>query len=136
MSQVSRKIQDAQLTVFTNHPAQNTNANSASIDLVLAGNVSRESLEVMVSADAAPNLANSQTCIIELQDSADNVTFVKVASIDDITIQTGGGGVGAAAASIRIALPSTIRQYIRINDAMSSTAGDNTAVGITFQLLF
>ena len=134
MSQVSRKIQDDQLKVFTNHPAQATNANSASIDLILAGNVARESLEVILSFDAAASLANGQTSTLTIQDSSDNVTFATLAPLATF-VQTGGAS-GAAAVSQRYMLPSTTRQFIRVNDAMSATTGDNTAVGVTFQLLF
>lgn len=136
MSQVSHKIPDAQFLIFTNHPAQNTTLGSASFDLVLAGNVSRESLEALISADAAPSLANGQTISVEIQDSADNSSFTKIPTLDTAVIQTGAGGVGAAANSLRYALPSTVRRYIRAFVTMSATTGDNTAVGSTFQLVF
>jgi hypothetical protein len=135
-NQTQRRIPDAAVMVFTNHAAQNTTTGSASIDLVLAGNVSRESLEVLVSLDAAPSLANGQTIAVKLQDSADDITFTDIASLASSTAQTGAGGVGAVAVSKRWALPSTVRQYIRVYETMSATTGDNTAVGTTFQLVF
>jgi hypothetical protein len=136
MSQTQRKIPDAQVRVFTNHPAQNTALASASIDLVLAGNVARESFEVLLSYAAAPSLANGQTITVELQDSADDVTFAKISTLDSLVVQTGAGGTGAAASNVRFALPSTTRRYLRALDTMSATTGDNTAVGYTFQLVF
>lgn len=135
MSQTQRQIRDKQLEVVTSNPAQNTNVDSDSLDLVLAGNVIRESMELVIAADAVPNLANGQTLTITVQDSADDVTFTAVPQLKTV-VQTGGGGVGAAAASQRFALPSTIRRYVNINIAASVTAGDNTAKGVTAYLAF
>ena len=134
MSQTQRQIQDAVESVYTLHPAQNANLNSASLDLRMAGNVAREQFEVLITFDAAPNLASAQTLTLTLQDSADNITFANVTNVSTV-VQTGGSS-GAALATARIALPSTIRRYIAFNDAASATAGSNTANGFTFQLVF
>jgi len=135
MSQTQRQIRDLQLEVVTANPAQNNNKNSDSLDLVLAGNVSRESMEFVIEMDAVANLANSQTITATIQDSADDSSYTAVAELEPV-VQTGGGGVGAAAKAARFALPSSIRRYVRVNIACSATAGDNTASNVTFYLAF
>jgi hypothetical protein len=125
---------DARLTITRALPAQNTNVNSTAIDLgsVVNGAVGNF-CEFVIDLPATPSLANGQTMTITIQDSADNSSFAAVAGLSTLVV-TGAGGVGAAAASRRVRLPSTLRRYVGINIAASATTGDNTAVSATFRI--
>jgi hypothetical protein len=126
---------DALLTKVTALPAQNTNSDSAAIDLeVLNGASLPDALELEISIPATPNLADGQTTTTTIQDSADGTTFAAVAGLAAL-VRTGAGGAGAAASSRRYKLPSTVRRYVRENTACSATAGNNTAVSRTLRLL-
>jgi hypothetical protein len=133
MSQTQRNIPDAQWTLYTLFPAaSNTGYSTPVWDLVLAGNVCRESFEVLITADATPSLTSGQTAVIALQDSADGTSFTDIADLEPITITAGGSG--GAATSKRRMLASTVRQYIRARATMGT--GDSSTVGYTLQLVF
>jgi hypothetical protein len=127
-----RSRKDAALIKTTALPAQNANNNSASIDL---GETVPESVQLELSVPATPSLADGQTLTFAVQDSADDVTFAAVAGLSAL-VMTGAGGAGSAAASRVIALPPSVRRYVRINQAASATAGNNTAVSSKLSLLF
>ena len=133
MSQTQRQIRDLELERVLSNPAQNTYADSEFLDLVLAGNVALETMELVIEADAAPELVTGQTLTITLYDSADNVTYAVIDQLDTLVL-TGGGPKGAAAATDRHKLPSVFRRYVRFRIAASATAGDNTAVGVKMYL--
>jgi len=126
-------IKDGDLTVLTSLPAQNSNANGTALDLI---NLPiPDGVQVCISLPALPALANAQTMIVKLQDSADNSSFADVAGLATLTA-TGAGGVGSAAASLTQRVPLTLRRYVRVNVAASATAGDSTALKATLALAF
>ena len=133
---MDRNIQDALIKVTTALPAQNTNNNTASIDLgqTTAGSVN-ERIDLLLTVPATPALANGQTQTFQFQDSADNVTFAAIPQLASAVI-TGAGGVGGPALSWRLKLPGSARRYIRANQAASATAADNTAISSILQLTF
>ena len=133
---MSRKIIDVQKRVVQAFPAQDTTTASAAIDLEEVApfpSTERYALEIIVPA--MPDLANSQTATFTVQDSADGTTFATLAGLTTLVL-TGGGGTGAAAAKRAVRLPDNTRRYVRVNVAMSATAGDNTGVSYTLQLAF
>lgn len=113
-------------------PAQNTNHNFDSIDL---GSGIPDDVLLELVVPALPSLANGQTMTFQFQDSADNSSFAAIPELATLVL-TGGGGVGAAAATRTVALPPSCRRHVRVNIAASATAGDNTAVSATLQPLF
>jgi len=141
-----REIQDILKYVRTALPAQNTTAQSASIDLeqTPADSVN-EVIDVIIRLPATPNLANGQTITFSIQDSADNSSFATVAGTGSFVV-TGAGGNGGPAFPVaaipnspgmpHFKLPPQTRRYIRAQVVTSATAGDNTAVFYTFQLGF
>lgn len=138
MAEFNRTIEDAALKVTTALPAQNTNNNTASIDLGPgngADNYANENVVLNIALPATPSLADGQTITLTLQDSADDSSFATVAAVATI-VATGAGGAGAAAITREIRLPVGTRRYIRFNQAASVTAADNTAVSTTWKLLF
>ncbi len=133
MSQIKRNIPDAAWTLYTLFPAASGTGYSTPVwDLVLAGNVSRESFEVLISVDATPSLTSGQTAVLTLQDSADGTNFAAIADLEPITVTAGAGG--GAATSARRMLSSSTRQYIRV--AVTMGTGDSSTVGYTLQLVF
>jgi hypothetical protein len=53
----------------------------------------------------------------------------------DVLVQTGAGGAGAAAATKRFRLPSTVKKYVGLR-AVKSAAGDATGVLAVLRFLF
>lgn len=132
---MSRLIRDALLVVTRTLAAANANNDSTSIDLgdvtpVLHGQNHELSLEI----PATPALADATSATITVEDSADNSSFAAVAGVATL-VRTGAGGVGAAALTRVVRLPSTVRRYIRVNTAVANAGGDNTAIVFTFRIL-
>lgn len=131
MAGLSHSQKDALLIVTKALPAQNTTNTSDSIDLGLG---IPEHVQALIELPATPSLADGQTITLTLHDSADNSSFAAVAALASLAV-TGAGGVGAAATSRQVALPPGIRRYIRLSQAASATAGNNTAVSATLSVL-
>lgn len=127
-----RTQQDLLLTVTTALPAQNTNSNSASLDLgVAAPEYAGEHSELVVLVPATTT-ATGQTITVTVQDSADNSSFATVAALATLVLT--GASNATAATTRRWRLPSNIRRYVRINRAMSATTGDQTAISTTMRI--
>lgn len=125
-------VEDALLTISRNFPAQNTNIDSAAIDLLTATPdwVSRHT-NLLLNVPATTT-ATGQTITITFQDSADNTTFAAIAGYSTIVL-TGASNATAALERVVI-LPSYVRRYVRINIAMSATTGDQTSRTVTLKL--
>ncbi len=91
-------------------------------------------IEVEISIPATPALVDDKTITLTLKDSADDSTFAAIPSIATL-VQTGAGGAGASAASRRFKLPPSCRRYIRLDAAVLTGGGDNTAVSTTLKVL-
>ena len=132
-----RNLKMAQPAAITTAlPAANANNNTASIDLGdAAPGGATEFFDVRITVPALPSLADGQTITLALQDSADNTTFAAIGEFASF-VRTGAGGTGAAAADRQIKLPATVRRFIRLNQAASATAGNNTAISTELALVF
>jgi hypothetical protein len=53
----------------------------------------------------------------------------------DVVVQTGAGGAGAAAQTVRIRLPMDVNRYVRVK-ATNSAAGDASDKSMTVRLVF
>lgn len=134
VANTKRRLQDASHTKTKALPAAAASNASASIDLgstVLGPKA--DDLEVEISIAATPALVDDKTITLTLKDSADDSTFAAIPSIATL-VQTGAGGVGAAAASRRLKLPPDCRRYIRLDAAVLTAGGDNTAVSTTLKV--
>lgn len=127
-----RQTQDALLTVSRALPAQNTNANSSSIDLgvALPEHVGEQS--ELVIAVPATTCATGQTITFTINDSADNSSFTAIPQLATLVLT--GASNATAATTRRFRLPSTVRRYVRVNIAMSATTGDLTAITAAIRL--
>lgn len=116
-------------------PAAAATAYTDSINLgtVIPGPIG-SGLELQILCPAVPDLVDAKTITYYLQDSADDSTFANVVGVGNI-VQTGAGGVGAAAVTVRLYLPPGIRQYIRVSAAVLTAGGSNIAKSFTLQLV-
>lgn len=129
-------LADKQLSVTQALPNGAATVNGASIDLQNGPRgdfLAHCQVELAAPALVVGDLANSSTMTYKLEDSADNSSFATV--FDAVCVQTGAGGVGAAAETVNIRLPTTIRRYIRIT-ATNSNSGDASDKSYTWRLLF
>lgn len=111
-------------------------ANTASFDLeqVTGGDIEEVVFQLAAPALATAELSDTKVVTYKLEDSADNSSW---ASVDPLiqTTQTGAGGAGAAAKTIRFRLPANTRRYVRIAQTASATPG-TLAQAMVAKLLF
>lgn len=131
----TRRLLDANLTKTKALPAAAAANYSNSIDLgsTTLGPVADE-IELDISIEATPALVDDKTITLTVKDSADDSTFTAIPSLATL-VQTGAGGAGAAAASRRLKLPPSCRRYIRLDAAVLTAGGDNTAKSYTLKVL-
>jgi hypothetical protein len=128
---MSLNIQDAALIKTIALPASATNVKSGAFD---TGNGPRGSfqaqceIEISAPALAVGELANSSTMKYELI-TDDNDTFSSATSLGVFITQTGAGGAGAAAQTVRARLPTNIKRYVclRVTNSASVDASAKTA---------
>jgi len=129
---MGRRITDKLLEVSRSLPAAAANNNSTSLDL--GEGWKGENYELEIEIPALPNLADTKTLTVTVQDSADNSAFAAIPELATLVV-TGAGGVGSAATKRQLRIPASTRQYIRINCAVASVGGDNTASAAIMRLL-
>jgi hypothetical protein len=129
---MNRILQDIELIKTKALPAAGASASTDSIEI---GSTCLENVQVKVSVVALPSLADAKKNTVTIEDSADNITFAAVPELATL-VQTGAGGVGAAAASMTVYLPPSARKYVRATDSVDALGGDNTAKTMTLQFLF
>lgn len=135
LANTQRRLLDANLTKTKALPAAGASAATDAIDLGSTTlSVAGDNLEVQIVLPSTPALADTKTITLTLQDSADGINFAAIPGLATLVV-TGAGGAGAAAASRSLRLPSTTRQYIRLNAAVESAGGNNTGVSTTLRVL-
>jgi len=125
---------DVNFMVSRTLPAQNTNNNSTSLDLEIAAPYFAGEYTEVEFYIPATTCATGQTITVTLQDSADNSTFTQIDECETLALT--GASNATAATTRRWRLPRTVLRYIRVNIAMSSTTGDQTAITSKLALLF
>jgi len=128
----SRK--DVNFIVSRTLPAQNSNNNSTALDLEIAAPYFAGEYSEVEFSIPATTCATGQTITVTLQDSADNSTFTQIDECETLVLT--GASNATAAATRRWRLPRTCLRYVRVNIAMSSTTGDQTAITSKLSLLF
>lgn len=132
---LTRRLQDANLVKTKALPAAAAANYSDSIDLGQTTlGPAADHIEVEISIPATASLVDDKTITLTLKDSADDSTFTAIPSIATL-VQTGAGGAGASATSRRFKLPPSCRRYIRLDAAVLTGGGDNTAVSTTLKVL-
>jgi hypothetical protein len=131
-----RAFKDLQLIKTSALPAAAANNSTAAIDLQqAAAGVNLDKVDVEVAVPATPSLVDAKIITFTIQDSANGTDFAAVTGLSTLVV-TGAGGVGAAAATRTVKLPTGTRRYIRANAAVESGGGSNIAVSYSISLLF
>lgn len=130
----NRTITDALLAKSQALPAANANNSTASIDLeqVNAFPVN-EKVDLEISVPATAALVETKDITFTVEDSADNSSFAAVPALATFVV-TGGASGGAASARV-VKLPGSTRRYVRVNAAVETGGGNNTAVSYKMALL-
>jgi hypothetical protein len=133
-AQANRNISDLDLSVNVALPNAANTVNTNGIDL---GAVTpfplTENFQVRVSTTAGTG-ANDKNVTIVLQDSADNSTFVNIATLGTTVINEGSSAYAATTAYY--SLPTITRRYVR-GSASGEANGGNAADGtLTVSLRF
>jgi len=102
-----------------------------------AGNDFLAECELLLSAPALAvgELANASTMTYDIVQSVNSDMSSPTTLLAGVLVQTGAGGVGAAATTKRIALPSNVSRYIAPK-ATNSAAADASAKSVTLEVLF
>lgn len=132
MSNFSRNLQDRNYTSTVALVVGGAVTAGFDLEQVAGGDI--EAVVFELAAPAVAGLSNTSTITYALQDSADGVTY---AAVDPAisTVQTGAGGVGTAAKTVRFRLPINTRRWVRIAQTNSSTPGTFTG-SMVAKLLF
>jgi hypothetical protein len=121
---------DVQTSRARVNPAASANASSSSIDLGPGGGSFIRNGQIRLDIPAMPNLGNTETLTITIQDSADNSSFASAVGYATIVV-TGPASGGSLATTVRRSIMQSLRRYVRINSARSS-GGDVTAQSVIF----
>jgi len=132
---MGRNVKDAQFITTKALPAAGASNQSTAFDLGTRSGYLPEGIDAQIILPATPSLVDTKSVTLTVQDSADNASFAAIASIATVVV-TGTGGAGASAVTRTFRLPDSTRRYVRVNQAVDGSGGDNTAVSTTFQLLF
>jgi hypothetical protein len=133
---IPRAFKDLQLIETKALPAAAANNSTDAIDLqqTVVG-VNLDDVDVELSVPATPALVDDKTITFTFQDSANGTNFDPIAGLATV-VTTGAASAGAAAVKRIVKLPPSTRQYIRVNAAVLTAGGDNTAVSYSLALLF
>jgi hypothetical protein len=133
---MSQSLRDALLSVTKALPNGAAAVNSDGIDLGHSTNGEHHANCVLLIESPAlltGDLADAATLTFDVDDSADNSSFTAIAK--GVMVQTGAGGAGAAAKSVKFRLPPQVRRYVRVT-ATKTGAGDASDKSLTASLVF
>lgn len=97
-------------------------ANSATFDLEQSVGGDIEDIVLEIAAPTAAGISDTKVITYTVKDSADGVTFA-VLDPTIVTTQTGAGGAGITAKTVRVKLPPIARRYVRVEQTASATSG-------------
>ncbi len=131
-------LKDAQLIATKALPAGASSVYTDGFDLghgTKGDHLANVELKISAPLLAVGELANASTMKYSVQ-MDDDVAFGSPTVIyPDVIVQTGAGGVGAAAATIQVRLPVDVERYIRVR-ATNSASDSAAAKSMTAELLF
>lgn len=97
-------------------------ANSATFDLEQSVGGDIEDIVLEIAGPTAAGISDTKVITYTVKDSADGVTFA-VLDPTIVTTQTGAGGAGITAKTVRVKLPPIARRYVRVEQTASATSG-------------
>jgi hypothetical protein len=132
-----RAIVDALTLVTTTLPNAANTCNSNGIDLgATTPYPLTESILVNVAIGVATG-ANNKNINIRIMDSADNTTFTNVAVIANPVLRSvDANAAGHSASNVTIALPPTIKRYVRATALGEADGGDSSDGSFYIKLLY
>lgn len=130
----NRNLQDSNYVSSVTLLAAGANTASFDLEQIEGGDIEAVVFELAGPALTTAQLADTKVVTYTLQDSADGSSF---AAVDPLitTTQTGAGGAGAAAKTVRFRLPANTRRYVRIAQTATASPGTLTA-NMVAKLLF
>ncbi len=137
-------VQDASLKQTQALPAAaSTSTACTGFDLmnnaVVAGQaaiVGRFELQITAPALSTTELPDTKTCTYSIE-HADTSNFASpVVLADKVILQTGAGGVGAAAVTAQFRLPTTVKRYVRVKASLGANTTDSSSASFIAQLVF
>lgn len=134
----SYNVGDKLLQVTRALPNGAANVTSTSIDLghgANGGNLADHEFLIEAPAVNTTQLPNAQTLIYDVVTSDNADLSSPTTAVTAALTQTGAGGVGAAAASQRVRLPTDCKRYVGLK-CTKSGAGDASGSEATFSLKF
>ena len=123
------RLRDDQLTKTVALPNRAASKTSSGIDLGSSRHMAGAELLILVPALGVTPLANAKTMTYVVEFSADS-GFGSISRTVPAGVQTGAGGVGAAADEYRVGIESTADRYCRLK-ATGSTSGDASGSSAT-----
>lgn len=110
-------------------PAANASAVTPALDFgtALPG---PQKIEIALELPALPNLADTKKCIVDLEHSDDNSTFVVIPGTGNMSV-VGVSTSGAAAKTFRVYLPPVFKRYVRAKATVEASGGSNIAQSLT-----
>jgi len=138
---MSLSMKDADLTKTIALPATDGSVNSAGVDTgsrtaaPLAGELLEGELLVTAPALTTSELPDADTATYKLQHD-DNSSFTSATDTADLLVQTGAGGAGADAATVRFRIPSDGERYWRVVVTTAGGAGDCSGKSAEIALVF
>lgn len=128
-------MKDANLKVTKVLPAGALTVTSDAIDLMTStrGDFLAD-VEFLLSAPALTvgQLADASTVTYSIEHDTDSAFGTVATLFASALVQTGAGGAGAAAATYRFRLPTTVKRYIRAK-AVKTGAADASAASLTLE---
>lgn len=121
-------VQDVELTKSLALPNGAATTNSSGIDL---GNSDRGDFtadcEVVVTIPTLTTgqLGDTQTITYSLRHDDDSA-FGSDAELQQLAVQTGAGGAGAAGSTVRVRLPSNVARYLRLRAVKTGASNAST----------
>jgi len=131
-------LQDAALNVSKALPAGAAAVNSDGIDLrksSLGAHLADVEFILTAPALATGDLGDTHTMTYKIQMDDDAAFGSPTDLMEDVIIQTGAGGAGAAGATYRFRVPSNVERYIRFV-ATASNADDASGKSATLEPVF
>lgn len=127
-----RNLKDALATVSKALPA--ANADNDTDEIYIGGEgPHRERLKLLVEVPATPALVDGETITFTLENGA-SVAPGGINALQTYTV-TGANTPGADAVDFYFDISQGIGEYIQVNQAVSSSGGDNTGVTVNYYLV-
>jgi len=132
---MNRRIIDAAFEATVLMAAAAASVNTGALDL--GENPDKiENVELEIDIDATTNLVNAKDIDVKIQDSADGSLWADVSVLADPVLKVTSSGGGSPRTRLQLAIPRSIRRYVRANVATETGGGDITANYATLRLLF